>query len=99
MASERQSRVTRRDEPRSAAPVLERQFVADRGDERLRLDQAVMRHLADEPGMSRTRVQRWLDAGLISVNGVGGRRASSSLRLGDEVVVTLPKPRVRKVHA
>ena len=90
--------VTRRDAPRSPDPVIERQFVADRGDERLRLDQAVMRHLADEPGVSRTRVQRWLDAGLISVNGKGGRRASSSLRLGDAVVVTLPRPRVRKVH-
>ncbi len=76
----------------------ERRFVADRGDERLRLDQAVMRRLADEPGLSRTRVQRWLGAGLIAVNGVTGRRASSSLRQGDEVVVTLPKPRVRKVH-
>ncbi len=91
--------MTRRDELRSQEPVLERQFVADRGDERLRLDQAVMRHLADEPGVSRTRVQRWLDAGLISVNGKGGRRASSSLRLGDAVVVTLPRPRLRKVHA
>ncbi len=79
--------------------VSARQFTADRGDERLRLDQAVMRHLADEPGLSRTRVQRWLDAGLIAVNGVAGRRASSSLRVGDEVVVTLPKPRTRKVHA
>lgn len=91
--------MTRRDESRSTAPILERQFVADRGDERLRLDQAVLRHLADEPGVSRTRVQRWLDAGLISVNGNDGRRASSSLRQGDEVVVTLPKARIRKVHA
>ena len=91
--------MTRRPAPHSTDPVLAREFVADRGDERLRLDQAVMRHLADEPGLSRTRVQRWLDAGLISVNGVEGRRASSSLRLGDAVVVTLPKPRVRRVHA
>lgn len=91
--------MTRRAEPRSTEPIHQRQFVADRGDERLRLDQAVMRHLADEPGVSRTRVQRWLDAGLIAVNGVGGRRASSSLRQGDEVIVTLPKPRVRRVHA
>ncbi len=84
--------------PRGPA-TIERRFVADRGDERLRLDQAVMRRLADEPGLSRTRVQRWLDAGLIAVNGATGRRASSSLRHGDEVVVTLPKPRFRKVHA
>ena len=83
----------------TSAPIHERRFTADRGDERLRLDQAVMRRLADEPGLSRTRVQRWLDAGLIAVNGVVGRRASSSLRHGDEVVVTLPKSRVRKVHA
>lgn len=91
--------MTRRRQSGSSDPVTERQFVADRGDERLRLDQAVMRHLADEPGVSRTRVQRWLVAGLISVNGSGSRRASSSLRLGDQVVVTLPRPRVRKVHA
>jgi 23S rRNA pseudouridine1911/1915/1917 synthase len=83
----------------TSTPIAERRFVADRGDERLRLDQAVMRRLADEPGLSRTRVQRWLGAGLIAVNGVVGRRASSSLRQGDEVVVTLPKARVRKVHA
>lgn len=92
------ARVTRRGAPRSTEPVLARQFVADRGDERLRLDQAVMRHLADEPGVSRTRVQKWLDAGLIAVNGGRGRRASSSLRQGDEVVVTLPKPRIRTIH-
>ncbi len=91
--------MTRRSGPGSAESVPERQFVADRGDERLRLDQAVLRHLADEPGVSRTRVQRWLDAGLISVNGQEGRRASSSLRQGDEVVVTLPTPRVRRIHA
>lgn len=84
---------------RSTTPVAERQFVADRGDERLRLDQAVMRRLADEPGLSRTRVQRWLEDGLIAVNGRRGRRASSSLKQGDQVVVTLPKPRVRRVHA
>ncbi len=78
--------------------VLERRFVADRGDERLRLDQAVMRRLADEPGLSRTRVQRWMAAGLVAVNGTSGRRAASSLRAGDEVVVTLPRPRVRLVH-
>ena len=80
-------------------PIMERRFVADRGDERLRLDQAVMRRLADEPGLSRTRVQRWIGAGLVAVNGAVGRRASSSLRQGDEVVVTLPKPRVRREHA
>jgi 23S rRNA pseudouridine1911/1915/1917 synthase len=82
----------------TTAPIGERRFTADRGDERLRLDQAVMRRLADEPGLSRTRVQRWLETGLITVNGAARRRASSSLKLGDEVVVTLPKPRVRRQH-
>ncbi len=83
----------------TSASIRERRFTADRGDERLRLDQAVMRRLADEPGLSRTRVQRWLETGHITVNGAAGRRASSSLKLGDEVVVTLPKPRVRRQHA
>ena len=94
-----EARLRRASLPADDAPIVERQFTADRGDEQLRLDQAVLRHLADEPGVSRTRIQRWLDAGLISVNGRGGRRASSSLRQGDEVVVTLPQPRPRKVHA
>jgi 23S rRNA pseudouridine1911/1915/1917 synthase len=80
------------------APIRERRFTADRGDERLRLDQAVLRRLADEPGLSRTRVQRWLSAGLITVNGATGRRSSSSLKQGDEVIVTLPKPRIRRQH-
>ena len=83
----------------TSASIRERRFMADRGDERLRLDQAVMRRLADEPGLSRTRVQRWLETGQITVHGAAGRRASSSLKLGDEVVVTLPKPRVRRQHA
>lgn len=78
--------------------ILERRFVADRGDEQLRLDQAIVRRIADEPGLSRTRVQRWIDAGLVAVNGATGRRAASSLRAGDEVVVTLPHPRARRVH-
>lgn len=78
--------------------ITQRTFTADRGDERLRLDQAIVRRLADEPGLSRARVQRWLKAGLVTVNSLVRRRASSALRLDDEVIVVLPTPRARVVH-
>ena len=88
--------MTRRARPHGTEPVLERQFVADRGDERLRLDQAVMRHLADEPGVSRTRVQRWLDAGLISGERQGRAArlvvaAAGRRRRGDAAQATRPQ--------
>jgi 23S rRNA pseudouridine1911/1915/1917 synthase len=67
-----------------------RQFHADRGDARGRLDLVLVRHLADLPRLSRTRVQSWIEAGWIRVNGCAAARASRRLAMGDAVDVELP---------
>ena len=38
-----------------------RSFTADRGDDRERLDRVLLRHLADLPEASRTKVQEWIE--------------------------------------
>ncbi|MGE0393102.1 MAG: RluA family pseudouridine synthase [Vicinamibacterales bacterium] len=66
---------------------MPRTFTADRGDLALRLDQSLLRHLTDVPRISRTRVQRWIDEGLVTVNGRPASRASSGVAPGDTVSV------------
>ena len=66
-----------------------RVFRADRGDAARRLDQILVRRLSDLPGLSRTRVQQWIGAGLVRVNGAPAGRAAEKLGLGDEVEVLL----------
>jgi 23S rRNA pseudouridine1911/1915/1917 synthase len=65
---------------------------ADRGDVRHRLDHALLRHLAGLPGLSRSRVQSWVAAGLVRVNGAPATRPAGRLAAGDEVEVQLPPP-------
>ena len=71
-------------------PVARRSFRVDRDDAARRLDQAVVRRLADIPGLSRSRVQRWIAEGLVRVDGAAVTRVSSRLSLGDEVEILLP---------
>ncbi|MBM3777531.1 MAG: RluA family pseudouridine synthase [Acidimicrobiia bacterium] len=68
-----------------------RSFIADRGDAALRLDQALLRRLADVPRLSRTRVQRWIGDGAVLVNGRPATRSSASVAAGDTVMVTTPE--------
>jgi 23S rRNA pseudouridine1911/1915/1917 synthase len=72
--------------------VYHRHFVADRGDDRVRLDRVVQRHLAGGDRAARAQVQRWIESGSISVNGAPVRRASARTICGDSVVVALPAP-------
>jgi 23S rRNA pseudouridine1911/1915/1917 synthase len=65
-------------------------FAADRGDEGLRLDLVLRRHLTDRHSATRTRVQSWIEHGLVTVNGGAVRRVSARAALGDIVSVTLP---------
>jgi len=65
-------------------------IVADRGDAGTRLDLVVRRHLA-KTGATRTRVQRWIELGLVTVNGVFVRRVSSRVALGDALAVAVPE--------
>lgn len=70
--------------------------IADRGDDGLRLDLVLRRHLTDVKSATRTRVQAWIVGGLVTVNGDVVRRVSTRTVLGDLVGVTLPDeaPRV-----
>lgn len=56
-----------------------------------RLDVAVVRRFAMVPGLTRTRVRRWVEAGLVRVNGKDVRPARR-LAVGDEVEVLVPAP-------
>jgi 23S rRNA pseudouridine1911/1915/1917 synthase len=72
------------------------QFIADRGDARLRLDQAVVRRVGRDLKLSRTQAQQWIDAGFVELDGRPARRASQPLADGTVVVVTVPDGTVRR---
>ena len=74
------------------APAPRRQFRADRGDAGERLDLVLLRHLADIPGISRTKIQEWVDAGLVQIAGRLVLRASARVKVGDLVETVLPPP-------
>ena len=64
---------------------------ADRGDVGQRLDLVLRRHLTDVRAASRTRVQAWIENGLVTVNGMAVQRVSARAALGDVVSVALPE--------
>jgi 23S rRNA pseudouridine1911/1915/1917 synthase len=66
------------------------QFTADRGDARLRLDQALVRRVGRDLKLSRTQAQQWIEAGLVELGGQPARRASQPVAEGAVVVVTVP---------
>lgn len=66
---------------------MPRSFTADRGDRALRLDQVILRHLPDVPRISRTKVQRWIADGLVTVNGRPAARPSVGVAVGDALSV------------
>ena len=65
--------------------------MADRGDDRERLDRILVRHLADL-AVSRVEAARWVRAGKVEVNGEPGERPARRLFRGDRVAVELPPP-------
>jgi 23S rRNA pseudouridine1911/1915/1917 synthase len=67
-----------------------RAIVPDRGDAGRRLDLVLARHLAGEDGATRSRVQRWIEDGQVSVNGQVVRRLSSRVAIDDAIAVALP---------
>jgi 23S rRNA pseudouridine1911/1915/1917 synthase len=66
-------------------------LIADRGDAGRRVDLVVRRHLVDLTRATRTRVQQWIEAGMVSVNGRVVRRVSTRAALGDIVTVDVPE--------
>jgi 23S rRNA pseudouridine1911/1915/1917 synthase len=67
-----------------------RRLLADRGDAGQRVDRVLLRHLADVPGISRTRVQRWIADGRVRLAGRPPAKASARVLLGEALEVDLP---------
>ena len=67
------------------------QFIADRGDARLRLDQILVRRVTEVTRMSRSRAQQWIESGAVSVNGSQATRPAVRVREGASVEVALPE--------
>ena len=80
-----------------------RTIVLDRGDIGVRIDRVLLRHLRDQKGVSRNRIQKWIDDGGVLVNGRSAARASWRVQAGDELrvrVSALPvyaKPRAEQI--
>ena len=80
-----------------------REIPVDRGDIGLRLDLVLLRHLGHEPGVSRARIQKWITAGRVTVNGAPAPRIawrvaeSDTLTLDAREIRTRAKPRAEEM--
>jgi len=72
-----------------------RDVPVDRGDVGVRVDLVVLRHLAHEPGVSRARIQKWIAAGRVHVNGAPAPRSSWRVAEGNTVQVDAREIRTR----
>ncbi len=63
----------------------------DRGDVGVRVDRVLLRHLADVPGISRTRIQTWIAEGGVLVNDQPPNRPAWRLAAGDRLSVRVPE--------
>jgi 23S rRNA pseudouridine1911/1915/1917 synthase len=79
--------------------VTLRTLTADRGDAGRRLDLVLRRHLGDVDAATRTRVQTWIAAGQVTINGAAVRRVATRAAFGDVISVQLPPDDVRQRHA
>lgn len=71
-----------------------RTIALDRGDSGVRVDRVLLRHMRDQKGVSRNRIQKWIDAGDVLINGAAPPRAAWRIQPGDELrvrVADLPK--------
>jgi 23S rRNA pseudouridine1911/1915/1917 synthase len=59
----------------------------DRGDRGVRVDRVLLRHMRDEKGVSRNRIQKWIEAGDVLINGVVPPKAAWRVQAGDELRV------------
>jgi 23S rRNA pseudouridine1911/1915/1917 synthase len=71
----------------------------DRGDVGQRLDLVLQRHLRHVTAASRTRIQKWIEGGLVAVNQVAATRPSRRTAAGDIVAVAVPTTATRAVMA
>jgi 23S rRNA pseudouridine1911/1915/1917 synthase len=74
-------------------------ITTDRGDIGQRLDLVLQRHLRHVTAASRTRIQKWIEGGLVAVNQVPATRPSRRTAAGDIVSVAVPATATRAVMA
>jgi 23S rRNA pseudouridine1911/1915/1917 synthase len=68
----------------------------DRGDEGVRVDRVLLRHLRHEKGVSRNRIQKWIEAGDVLVNSATPPRAAWRVQAGDELAVRVAQVPARE---
>ena len=73
-----------------------RTILLDRGDEGVRVDRVLLRHLRHERGVSRNRIQKWIEAGDVLINSAAPPRAAWRVQAGDELVVRVAQVAVRQ---
>jgi 23S rRNA pseudouridine1911/1915/1917 synthase len=61
----------------------------DRGDHGMRVDLVLLRHMREEKRVSRNRIQKWIDAGDVLINGAVPSRAAWRVQAGDELQVRI----------
>ena len=66
-----------------------RTIETDRGDHGVRVDRVLLRHLRDERSVSRNRIQKWIEAGDVLVNGAPPPRAAWRVQAGDDLQVRI----------
>lgn len=71
----------------------------DRGDVGQRLDLVLQRHLRHVTAASRTRIQKWIEGGLVAVNQIPATRPSRRTAAGDIVSIAVPAAATRAVMA
>ena len=72
-----------------------RTIATDRGDHGIRVDRVLLRHLRDERSVSRNRIQKWIEAGDVLVNGAPPPRAAWRVQAGDDLQVRVEEVPVR----
>ena len=68
----------------------------DRGDEGVRVDRVLLRHLRHEKGVSRNRIQKWIEAGEVLINSSAPPRAAWRVQAGDALVIRVGQVAVRQ---
>ncbi|MBY0497469.1 MAG: RluA family pseudouridine synthase [Cyanobacteria bacterium] len=66
-----------------------RRIALDRGDDGVRVDLVLLRHLRREKAVSRNRIQKWIEAGDVLINGAAPSRAAWRVQAGDELRVRI----------
>ena len=72
----------------------------DRGDHGVRVDRVLLRHLREEKGVSRNRIQKSIEAGEVLLNGAAPARAAWRVQSGDDLRIRIAEsPRRERPRA